>query len=84
MTAEAEYPQNRPLVQGAERFAEFRPGGDPGQLRRIGVGVGKLGLKQRPKETRKKQAVAAVGQCELMFVYDKLFGEYNRTVARFF
>lgn len=48
----------------------------------IGVGVGKLGLKQRPKETRKKQAVAAVGQCELMFVYDKLFGEYNRTVAQ--
>lgn len=48
----------------------------------IGVGVGKLGLKQRPKETRKKQAVAAVGQCELMFIYDKLFGEYNRTVAQ--
>ena len=47
----------------------------------IGVGVGKLGLKQRPKETRKKQAVAAVGQCELMFVYDKLFGEYNRRIS---
>lgn len=48
----------------------------------IGVGMGKLGLKQRPKETREKQAVAAVGQCELMFIYDKLFGEYNRTVAQ--
>ena len=48
----------------------------------IGVGVGKLGLPERPTETRKKQALAAVGQCELMFMYDKLFGEYNRTVAQ--
>jgi len=48
----------------------------------IGVGVGKLGLPERPQETEKKQAVAAVGQCELMFMYDKLFGEYNRIVAQ--
>lgn len=48
----------------------------------IGVGVGKLGLKKRPHETAQKQAVAAVGQCELMFIYDKLFGEYNHTVAQ--
>lgn len=48
----------------------------------IGVGVGKLGLPERPVETEKKQAVAAVGQCELMFIYDKFFGEYNRVVAQ--
>lgn len=48
----------------------------------IGVGVGKLGLSERPKKTQEKQAVAAVGQCELMFIYDKMFGEYNRTVAQ--
>ncbi len=48
----------------------------------IGVGVGKLGLRERPSSTREKQAVAAVGQCELMFIYDKLFGEYNATVAQ--
>lgn len=48
----------------------------------ICVGVGKLGLKQRPKETKDKQAVAAVGQCELMFIYDKLFGEYNHNIAQ--
>ena len=48
----------------------------------IGVGVGKLGLPERPQETEKKQAIAAVGQCELMFMYDKLFGEYNQTVAQ--
>ncbi|HIS70031.1 MAG TPA: glutamate 5-kinase [Candidatus Gallacutalibacter stercoravium] len=48
----------------------------------IGVGVGKLGLRERPVSTEEKQAVAAVGQCELMFMYDKLFGEYNHTVAQ--
>ena len=48
----------------------------------IGVGVGKLGLREKPKETRGKQAAAAVGQCELLFMYDKLFGEYNHTVAQ--
>ncbi len=40
------------------------------------------GLRVRPSSTREKQAVAAVGQCELMFIYDKLFGEYNGTVAQ--
>ncbi len=48
----------------------------------IGVGVGKLGLKQRPTSTMEKQALAAVGQCELMFMYDKFFSEYNNTVAQ--
>lgn len=48
----------------------------------IGVGMGKLGLPERPKSTREKQALAAVGQCELMFMYDKFFSEYNNTVAQ--
>ncbi len=48
----------------------------------IGVGVGKLGLKARPADTPGKQAAAAVGQCELMYLYDKLFSEYNHTVAQ--
>lgn len=48
----------------------------------IGVGMGKLGLASRPQETEKKQALAAIGQCELMFLYDKFFGEYNQTVAQ--
>lgn len=48
----------------------------------IGVGMGKLGLPERPKATREKQALAAVGQCELMFMYDKFFSEYNNTVAQ--
>lgn len=41
----------------------------------IGVGVGKLGLKEKPKDIPGRQAAATVGQCELMFMYDKYFGE---------
>lgn len=48
----------------------------------IGVGMGKAGLNERPTETKKKQALAAIGQCELMFMYDKIFGEYNHSVAQ--
>ena len=48
----------------------------------IGMGVGKLGLGKRPSDIPSKQAAAAVGQCELMYTYDKLFGEYNHTVAQ--
>ena len=48
----------------------------------IGMGVGKLGLRQRPQDIPGKQAAAAVGQCELMYTYDKLFSEYHHTVAQ--
>jgi glutamate 5-kinase len=48
----------------------------------IGMGVGKLPLTCRPTDMPTKQAAAAVGQCELMYTYDKLFTEYNHTVAQ--
>ncbi len=48
----------------------------------IGIGVGKLGLSERPSDTPGRQAAATVGQCELMFMYDKLFGEYGITVGQ--
>lgn len=48
----------------------------------IGLGAAKLGLKERPKDTPTKQACAAVGQCELMNMYDKLFNEYNIIAAQ--
>ena len=48
----------------------------------IGMGVGKLGLRERPGDIPTKQAAAAVGQCELMYTYDKLFSEYHHTVAQ--
>ena len=48
----------------------------------IGMGVGKLNLPGRPADMPTKQAAAAVGQCELMYTYDKLFGAYHHTVAQ--
>ena len=48
----------------------------------IAMGFGKLNLRERPKDVPTKQASAAVGQCELMYTYDKLFTEYNHTVAQ--
>lgn len=48
----------------------------------IGVGVGKMGLSKRPSDTMTKQACAAVGQSELMYIYDKHFTEYNHNVAQ--
>lgn len=48
----------------------------------IGLGMSKLGLQKRPTSTPMKQACAAVGQCELMYMYDKLFSEYSLTVAQ--
>lgn len=48
----------------------------------IGMGVGKLNLPGRPADMPTKQAAAAVGQCELMYTYDRLFAAYNHTVAQ--
>ena len=48
----------------------------------IGMGLGKLAIKKKPDDIPSKQAAAAVGQCALMYVYDKLFSEYNHTVGQ--
>ena len=48
----------------------------------IGMGVGKLSLKEKPQDIPTKQAAAAVGQCELMYTYDRLFQKYHHTVAQ--
>ncbi len=48
----------------------------------IAMGMGKLGLKDKPDTLPRKQAVASIGQCELMYTYDKLFSEYNHTVGQ--
>lgn len=48
----------------------------------IGLGMSRLGLHERPKDTPGKQACAAVGQCELMDMYDKQFSAYGVTVAQ--
>ena len=48
----------------------------------VGLGAGKLGLPEKPRDTKTKQAVAAIGQCELMHVYDDMFAKYSITVAQ--
>ncbi len=48
----------------------------------VGLGVGQLGLRERPTDTPTKQACAAVGQCELMYLYDRQFGNYSVNVAQ--
>lgn len=48
----------------------------------IAMGVGKLHLPRRPDDIPSRQAAAAVGQTELMYIYDRLFGQYNHTVGQ--
>lgn len=48
----------------------------------IAVGTSRLGLRERPKELRMKQAAAAVGQCQMMHIFDQFFGEYNQSAAQ--
>ena len=48
----------------------------------VSMGRGKAAVAERPAELSMKQALAAIGQCELMYTYDKYFGEYNHTVAQ--
>ena len=48
----------------------------------IGMGLGKLGIEKGDNDIPTKQAAAAIGQCELMYTYDRLFSEYNHTVAQ--
>lgn len=48
----------------------------------IGVGAGKIGMEKRPKDTTSKQALSTIGQCELMFMYDKMFSEYGHSVGQ--
>ena len=48
----------------------------------VGIGMGKMGIKTKPSHTREKQALAAIGQCELMDFYAQLFSHYNHTVAQ--
>ena len=48
----------------------------------IGMGMGKLNMKNRPTDIPTKQAAASVGQCELMYTYDRLFSQYNHTISQ--
>ncbi len=47
----------------------------------IAVGRNKLNMHEKPDSMRIKQAAAEVGQCSLMYLYDKFFGDYDKTVG---
>ena len=48
----------------------------------VGVGLGRLGLRERPGTILQRQVFAAIGQGLLMQVYEKLFSEYGQTIAQ--
>lgn len=48
----------------------------------IGAGMGRLGMKERPNTIPEKQAAAAIGQCVIMHMYEKIFSEYGKIVAQ--
>jgi glutamate 5-kinase len=48
----------------------------------IALGTNKLNMKTRPSSMRLKQAAAAVGQCRIMYLYDKFFGAYDKTIGQ--
>jgi glutamate 5-kinase len=88
-TSSLSYPNGRMNFQSIEKLAyvlsAIRGNGTEVMLvtsGAIGVGAGRLGLTERPAELDKKQALAAVGQAELMKIYQKFFEEYNQTVAQ--
>lgn len=48
----------------------------------IGVGAGRLNMTEKPSELSQKQALAALGQAQLVKIYQKLFDSYNQVVAQ--
>ena len=48
----------------------------------VAAGVAKMQMRKRPELMREKQAAASVGQCELMFIYDKFFSQYGQSIAQ--
>ena len=48
----------------------------------VAVGVGMIGLEEKPDDLVKKQALAAIGQVGLIRLYQKFFDEYNTTLAQ--
>lgn len=48
----------------------------------VGAGMGALGLTQRPRDLAHLQAVAAVGQCQLVQTYDRSLRAHGRHAAQ--
>lgn len=48
----------------------------------VAAGMRKLGLKERPRDIKLKQAAAAIGQSNLIWAYERSFGDYGKKVAQ--
>ncbi|MGO2384801.1 MAG: glutamate 5-kinase [Pseudolactococcus laudensis] len=48
----------------------------------IGVGLNVLGLDKRPSEIAQQQALASIGQVELMSLYNHIFARYQQKVSQ--
>lgn len=83
------YPNGRPHFRRIEQIArvvsDLKNSGKQVILVSSGavaVGVSRLGLREKPADTPGKQAAAAVGQCDLMSIYDRFFSEYGYVAAQ--
>lgn len=88
-TSTLTYPNGKLHIRRIEKLvqvlSDFKNGGKEVILvssGAIGVGAARLNLAERPRDTRMMQAAAAVGQVELMYLYEKLFMAYGHTVAQ--
>lgn len=85
LTHESGAPNLRRMEHLARILADLRGAGHEVVLvfsGAIAAGTAKLGLAQRPRELRMKQAAAAVGQCRMMHIFDQFFAEYNQAAAQ--
>lgn len=48
----------------------------------IAVGLHRLRLRERPESLREKQAIAAIGQVDLMSIYSRFLAEYDQNCAQ--
>ncbi len=88
-TSSLTYPNGRANLNGIERLCraiadQMNQGHEVVLVSSgaIGIGMGRLRLDKKPQSIREKQAIAAVGQCELMTHYSRFLSEYNYTAAQ--
>ncbi len=85
LTYENGKPNLRKLEKLARVVSDLKNGGREVILVSSGavaVGMGRMGLNERPTTTKGKQALAAIGQCDLMSIYDRFFSEYGYVTAQ--
>ena len=88
-TSTLTYENSKPNFRRMERIArvlsDFKNAGNEVILVSSGavaVGVNRMGLAERPRDTKGRQAASAVGQCSMMSLYDRFFSEYGQVVGQ--